>query len=345
MFKSFIINNYKQQHPSLSCNTDNQNFEEIKNNSQEMIDYVHTKNNFEFITLNQSDLGCAVSKHFDKPLHYAQITRFADGETQVTFNDTDFWHNKHAFIIQSTYPSPQEQILHVAFLAHELKNAGCSTITAIIPYFSYSRQEKSHIPGKFGPAQIIAQLLQNAGINQLVTIETHTPVLKDFFTIPFYSLSPVDLITQHIKQHIDLSQGVSLVAVDKGAFDRAHEVAQELGCNTIQFTKNRYAQNKTEIMSMSGACNMPTAIIVDDMIDTGGTALQVCDELAKKGIQHIFGYFVHPVCSNNALDKVQASNFEKVFVANTIALKTLKSHNKIKLFDISTILVEHIQNT
>ncbi len=332
---------------SLPYAVDSGSFTESKNNSQEMIDCSESKDGFEFIALDTSSIGLSLVEHFDKYLHHAQVTRFSDGETEVTLKETDkdanFWLNKHAIIIQTTYPSPQEQIMHVAFLAHELKNTGCTKITAIIPYFGYSRQEKSRIPGKFGPAHVVAQLLQNAGIDQVVTIEAHTPVLKNFFTIPFHSLSPLDLITQHIREHIDLSHGVSLIAVDKGAYDRAHTIAQKLNSNTIYFTKNRYAQNKTAIMSMSGELSTPTAIIVDDMIDTGGTALQVCDALVERGAQHVFGYFVHPVLSNNALDRVQTSNFEKVFVANTIALKTVQSHGKVELFDISSILIEPVK--
>lgn len=292
---------------------------------------------------NQSTLASNIAEQLGKPLHYAHVTRFADGETEVTFENTSFWQNKHVIIIQSTYPHPQEQILHVAFLAHELKNAECATITAIIPYFGYSRQEKSYIIDKFGPAQIIAQLLQNAGIDRIITLEAHTPILKNFFTIPFYSLSLIDAITQHIKQHIDLSHGVSLIAVDKSAYNRAYTIAHQLDCDTIQFTKERYAHDKTKIISMSGEPNTHTAILVDDIIDTGGTALHVCDELAKKGVEHIFGYFVHPVLSDDAVNNIQTSAFEKVFVSNTIPLKDLQGHHKIEQFDISPIIVEQIK--
>ncbi len=298
---------------------------------------------FECITLNSSALAASITEQCGKILHYAYITRFADGETQVTLDNPDFWQNKHAVIIQATYPNPQEQTLHVAFLAHELKNAGCAQVTAIIPYFGYSRQEKSHISGKCGPAYVIAQLLQTAGIDQVLTVEAHTPILKDFFTIPFYSLSLVDVITQHIKQHIDLSHGVSLIAVDKGAHNRAQAIADKLGCNVIQFTKERYAQDKTKTISISGEFNTSTAIIVDDILDTGGTALQVCEELTKKGVRHIFGYFVHPVLSADALQKIQTSLFEKVFVSNTIDLTALNPHNKIELFDISTYIAEQLK--
>ena len=297
---------------------------------------------FEFITLGQSSLASRIAEQCGKILHYAQVIRFADGETQVTFENANFWHNKHAVIIQSTHPLPQEQILHVAFLAHELKNAGCAKITAVIPYFGYSRQEKSHIPGKSGRAHVVAQSLQNAGIDQIITIEAHTPILESFFTIPFQSLSLVDFIAQHSRQHIDLSHGVSLIAVDKGAYNHARAIAQKLNCNTIQFTKERYAHDKTRIIGISDTCTTPTAIIVDDIIDTGVPHC-TCDELTKKGVKHIFGYFAHPIFSNDALSKVQTSNFEKVFVSNTIALKDLPHHNKIELFDTSAIIVQQIK--
>ena len=299
--------------------------------------------NFEFITLQPSDLASRIAEQCGKFLHYAHIARFADGETEVTFDNADSWRDKHAIIIQSTHPVPHEQILHVAFLAHELKNAGCTQITAIIPYFGYSRQEKSCIPGKSGHAQIIAQLLQDAGIDRIITVEAHTPILNNFFTIPFHSICLVDIIANHIKQHIDISRGVSLIALDKGGYTRAHAIAQKLGCNTIQFTKERYAHDKTKIVSVSGEVNTPTAILVDDIIDTGGTALHVCDELAKKGIEHIFGYFVHPILSGNAVSNVQASSFEKVFASNTVPLKDMQSHHTVKPFDISTVIVEQIK--
>lgn len=297
----------------------------------------------EFITLTPSNLTSAIAKEYGKTLHYAQVTRFADGETQIIFDNPDFWRDKHAIILQTTYPSPHEQILHVAFLAHELKNAGCANVTTVIPYFGYSRQEKSHIPGKYGPAYVIAQLLQHAGINQLITIEAHTPVLKEFFTIPFNSVSLIDCITNHIRTHIDLSHGVTLIAVDKGAYARAQAVANKLGCTVIQFFKERYAQDKTKIISISDECNTPTAIIIDDIMDTGGTALQVCEELTKKGVHHIFGYFAHPVFSNNCLQKIETSGFEKVFVSNTIDLTGVTTQSKTELFDISRCIIEHLK--
>lgn len=300
---------------------------------------------FELITLNQSDLGSSIAEQLGKILHYARVTRFADGETQVTLSNADFWHNKHAIIVQSTYPLPQEQMLHVAFLAHELKNAGCTMVSAIVPYFAYARQEKSHIPGKFGPAQVIVQLFQNAGIDQLITVEAHTPLIKNFFTIPYASLPLINFITQHIRQHIDLSGGVSLIAVDKGAYNRAQIIAQNLGCDVILFTKERYAQDKTKIVDVSSSCTTPTAILVDDIIDTGGTALHVCDELKKQGLKHIFGYFVHPVFSDDAMHKVEKSAFEKVFVSNTLALENLNLHSKVEAFDISEVITECIKKT
>jgi len=265
----------------ISMETRSNSPEMSRSNSQEMFDCTNNKDRFEFISFN-SNIGDSIAEYFDKPLHCAKITEFADGETEVTFDNPNFWQNKHALIIHTTYPFPHKQILHVSFLANELKNAGCSQVTAIIPYFGYSRQEKSKIPGKFGNAGIIAKLLQEAGVDNVVTIEAHTPVLNELFTIPFHSLSPLDIITQHIRTHIDLSQGVSLIAVDKGAYERAHTIAQKLGVNAIYFSKQRYDTNKTAIMSMSGELNTPTAIIVDDIIDTGGTALQVCNALVER---------------------------------------------------------------
>jgi ribose-phosphate pyrophosphokinase len=293
---------------------------------------------FEYITFDQSALACSIAEQANKTVHYARVIQFSDGETHVTFDNPDFWRNKQVVIIQTTYPLPHQHILHVAFLAHELKNVGAATVTALIPYFAYSRQEISCVSGTFGHAYVVAQLLQQM-IDRIITIEAHGPLLQNFFTIPFHSLSLVDLIARHIKQHIDLSQGVAVVAVDEGAYNRAQAIADRVNCNVIRCTKERFGCNNTKMLSMSGQM-MPTVILVDDIIDTGNTALDVCAQLKENGAERIIGYFVHPVLSAHAAQKLDTM-FDRVFVSNTIALQS--PHDTIDMIDISAYIVEQLK--
>lgn len=299
--------------------------------------------NIEIISLDeQADLAQRISTFFKKELQVPKIERFADSEIHVSLGNSSRYVDKTVIIVQSTYAPVIERIFELACLMQELKNAECSRIIGIIPYFGYSRQEKSNIPGKPGHAAIVARLFESVGLDALVTVELHDSIIETFFSIPMRNVLVHELIAAHIKQQMGSLDGVCLIAPDKGAQAYVHSIAQRLGAGMIVFSKERFAADQTRVVGKSGSCRGKTAIIIDDILDTGGTAINVCKELQQLGFQNIFGYFVHPVFSGNAQERIERSMFTKVFVSNTIPVRTKNLH-KIGIFDVSMPVIEAVQ--
>ncbi len=299
---------------------------------------------FELITLNDQDnLVKTIAQKLKKELYMPQEQFFADGEMHMSLEDPSLFTNKTVILLQSSSFPVHEHLLRIAFLAHELKNAHAKKIIAVLPYFGYSRQEKSNIENKPGQAYVVAKLLENAGIDALVTVEIHDPVVQTFFSIPTHNISIYDQIAQDIKNKIHTLDDVCLVAPDEGAADSVQKIADKLDLGVLIFRKERYAKNKTRILGKIGTCIGKTAIIIDDIIDTAGTALNVCKELKDQDFEIIYGYFVHPVLSNSAVNKIEQGAFDKIFVANTISLPPEKQSKKIAVFDISDAIINTIK--
>lgn len=297
------------------------------------------------MTLDANDyLTCAIARKFKAQPYPVAIEHFADTEFRIVFGNGELFAGKNIIIIQSTNAPVIERICSIAFLAHELRNAGALSVIACIPYFGYARQEKSIIQTKAGPALVIAQLLQSTGIKALVSVELHAPVIPSFFSIPFHNVNLIDFIARHIKDNTIDVTSLCLVAPDARAHDYVCAIAKRLGVDVLLFTKERYAVNKTRIIGCSGNYKgNSTAIVIDDIIDTGNTALDIEQKLRTMGFNTIIGYFIHPVFSENAFERIESSGFTKVFVSNTIGIPEQYKSNKIVSFDISTLIVDTLQ--
>ncbi len=288
-------------------------------------------------------LVAGIAQKLVKQIMVPRVDQFADGEIRISFEDHSLFAGKKAVIIQSTCSPVHEHLLRVAFLAHELKNAGATHVVGVIPYFGYARQEKSDIAGKPGPVAFIAKLLESSGIDQIITVDLHAPEIKKFFFIPVHNVTIANAIAVHITQTGFELLSICLVAPDKGAEEYVRAVAEQLGIGVLVFAKERYDVNKTRVIGLTGECRGKTAIIIDDIIDTGGTAINVCNELASLGFEAIHGYFVHPVFSGNALQRIAASNFKTLFVSNTIPLPVDLHGSHVEQFDLSDELATVIK--
>jgi ribose-phosphate pyrophosphokinase len=294
----------------------------------------------EFICLQSTVLAQKIADSFYKPLHQAKFITFADGEINVTLENPVLFHGKIVTIIQSTGNPTNDFLLGTAFLAQELKNAGASTVIAVLPYFGYSRQERSSIAGKPGHAKVVAQLLQDAGIDELITVQLHDASIIDFFSIPVHDLSAASTIAMHIQKQQKTLKDICLVAPDKGAHEYVESIARRIGVHSLLFLKERFAKDKTRIVGIAGDCHGATAVIIDDIIATGGTAIQVAHELAERGYTNIEGYFVHPVFAGDAVARIETSDFDRLYVSNTLPLPSGTKDSFIQQFDVSHNIVE-----
>lgn len=292
-----------------------------------------------FIALpSMGPLAQSIAHSLGGHLVVPELIQFADGEIEVHLPDQGLFQGKNVCIIQSTNPPVHDGLIQLMLLANELHNAGAQTITALIPYFGYARHDSSTIPGGQGSMALMVKLLKASGINNIITVQLHNPAIISQLILPMHSISLAPIIAAHIKQTLPSLNNVCLIAPDQGAQLLVSDIARILGIGFVSFTKERYQADKTKIVATQGSCKGTTAIVIDDIINTGGTALNVCEALHQQGYARIYGYFVHAVLSADAAQKLQASSFTQIFVSNSIP--QLKSVPKIKIFDIAKVITE-----
>ena len=290
---------------------------------------------------NATQLAASIAQQLHLELALATCVTFSDGELNVKLEDASRFANEAVIVVHSTCAPVNDNVLSTAFLAHELKNAGARKVIGVLPYFGYGRQEKSRTTGKPGSAQLVAQLMENAGYDALYALELHEPIVQTFVAIPFENVLLRECIAQHIKQTFEDLSELCIIAPDEGARNMADQIAKPLGLSTIVFQKERYASNKTRVIGQTGVCAGKVAIIVDDIIDTGGTAINVCSALKEGGFEKVIGYFVHPVLSGNACERLEESGFDKVFVSNSMPV----AHTgKVSEFDVSEVIARQLKD-
>ncbi len=297
------------------------------------------------LALRHTDLADKVARAVNQSIIYPKVHIFADGECNVSLEDVAQYHNKNIVIIHSTGNPVHENIMLLALCAQELKYAGAAKVTAIIPYFGYSRQDRTAIPGGKGHAALVARLLQTSGIDEIVTIDLHAEAIINYFSIPVYNLSAQALIADQIKNNHTHLSDVCLIAPDKGITSYVKDIARILHVGTLFFTKERFAPDKMKLMMVEGGhCKGSVGIIIDDIIATGGTAIGVSNDLPERGYAQVYGYFVHAVLSGNALARLQGSVFTKIWVSNTLSLPDNAAYGEtIAMYDVSPLIIEYLQ--
>ena len=298
---------------------------------------------YQLFTLAKNfDLAQYVAKKLDKPLHIADVKQFADTEQEIKFPELPSLPNKTGVLIQSTYPPVNDHLVEVALASFGIKTLGAKNILGVIPYFGYSRHDKNVFKQKPGPVQVVIRMLEAAGITKFVTVQLHNPLIIPYFQVSVIDILLNDFFANLIKTHIPDWQNACIIAPDEGAREMIQDIANKVGCGYLVFSKERFAADKTKIIGVEGTCTSKTAIIIDDIIDTGGTAVNVANELKTQGFDRIFGFFAHPVLSADAPERIEKSAFEKIFVSNTIPLDGKKT-SKIDQFDISSLVAESVQ--
>jgi len=297
---------------------------------------------YECIALTKTDLAEKIATALEHELHVARYRQFADGEVNVSLERPELFAGKTAVILQSTGAPVNEHTLGVAFLAQELKNAGAERIIAVVPYLGYARQGHSAIKRKPGSIAVIAKLFESSGIDELIVVDLHDENVVNFFSIPVYNLKAQKIIADQIKKELPSLSNTCLIAPDKGAAEYVQQVADMVKVGTLTFSKERFAVDQTRVLGHEGSCSGTTGIMLDDIIATGGTAVNVCNALPAMGYQTIYGYFVHPVLAGPAIERIEKSAFSKIFVSNTLSLSKAAMVPKIAVFDVSAILVDKI---
>jgi ribose-phosphate pyrophosphokinase len=299
--------------------------------------------NSEFLTLFTGNanpvLANAVAKELNLPIGKAFVGRFSDGEIQVEIQENV--RGKNVVVIQSTCAPTNDNVMELMIMIDALKRASASRITAVIPYFGYARQDRRPRSARVAiSARIVANMLQSvAGIERVLTMDLHADQIQGFFDIPVDNIyaSPV-LLADLQKQK---SKDLIIVSPDIGGVVRARAMAKQLGCDLAIIDKRRPKANVSEVMHLIGEVEGRHCVIMDDIIDTGGTLCKAAEALKERGAKGVTAYCTHAVLSGGAVARIAASQLDEIVVTDTIPLTDeARQIKKIRQLSVAPILAE-----
>lgn len=286
------------------------------------------------------ELSEKIAKNMDYELSSIKLTRFSDGELFVQVLEDV--RGRDVFVIQSTMP-PTDNIIQLLLMIDAFKRASASRITAVIPYYGYSRQDKKDEPRVPITAKLMANLLVGAGIDRILTMDLHSPQIGGYFDIPVDHLFAAPVTVEHMKKTVRNLKELVIVSPDVGRVRVARAIAKrvEESVPIAIVDKRRPAPNQSEVLHIIGEVENKTAIIIDDIIDTGGTITGAANALMDRGAKKVYAYVTHPVLSGNAIQKIENSALSRLIVTDTIPLIN-KESEKIEVITISELLGEAI---
>ncbi|HEG8268565.1 TPA: ribose-phosphate pyrophosphokinase, partial [Campylobacter jejuni] len=278
-----------------------------------------------------------VSKYLSLPLSDAGVKRFSDGEISVQIDESV--RGKDVFIIQSTCAPTNDNLIELLILTDALRRSSANSITAIIPYFGYARQDRKANPRVPITAKLVANLIQAAGIDRVATIDLHAGQIQGFFDIPVDNLYGSIVFNDYIKaKHF---KNAIIGSPDIGGVARARSVAKHLGLDIVIVDKRREKANESEVMNIIGDVKDKEVILVDDIIDTAGTIVKAAEALKEKGAKSVMACCTHAVLSGKAYERIASGVLDELVVTDTIPLK--EQLPNIKVLSVTPVFAEVIR--
>ena len=291
---------------------------------------------------SNSALADMISQYLAKPLGRLKLNRFSDGEIQVEINENV--RKQEIYLIQSTCHPVNDNLVELLLMIDAFRRSSASRITAVIPYFGYSRQDKKVAPRVPISAKLVADLLENTGVHRVITMDLHAGQIQGFFNCPVDNLYAAPIIIEDIKTRHP--EGVVVVSPDAGGVERARAYAKRLNASLAIIDKRRSAPNKAKAMAIIGDVENKTAIILDDMVDTAGTLTEAGNVVMEKGAKAVHAYCTHPVLSGPAIDRIDKSSLSSLVVTDTIPLsKEAENCDKIETLSVSRLIGEAIMRS
>ncbi|MBV9669447.1 MAG: ribose-phosphate pyrophosphokinase [Acidobacteriales bacterium] len=269
------------------------------------------------------------------------LQRFSDGE--IYFQLLENVRGADVFIVQPTCMPVDQHLLELLLMMDALKRASARRITAVVPYFGYSRQDRKDKPRVPISSKLVADLLTTAGANRALMVDLHAPQIQGFFNIPVDHLFASPVLVDHVRK-LNLPN-LTVVSPDAGGVERARFFAKKMDAALAIVDKRRTEMNVTEVMNVIGDVKGRTALILDDIIDTAGTLVKTADALLDAGATQVFACATHPVLSGPAVERIHDSRIEQVIVTNTVPLRDdAKNEPKIKVLSIAGLLGRAIES-
>jgi ribose-phosphate pyrophosphokinase len=286
-------------------------------------------------------LSKEISKLLKLKLVNTNIKRFSDGEIYIEINENI--RGNSVFVIQSTSNPANDNLMELLLCIDALRRSSAKNITAVIPYYGYARQDRKVVPRTSISAKVVANLITNAGASRVVTVDLHAGQIQGFFDMPVDNLFTTPLFARYIKKKLK-NKKLICVSPDVGGVQRTRGLATKIKADLAIIDKRRPKPGKSQVMNIIGNVKGKTCIIVDDIIDSGGTIVNAVDALKKNGATEVYVFITHAVLSGDAASKIKKSKIKKLIITDTIDnSQKIKNNNKIEVLSISSLMAEAIK--
>ncbi|KAF0591087.1 MAG: ribose-phosphate diphosphokinase [Candidatus Campylobacter infans] len=283
------------------------------------------------------DFSRQVAKFLGIPLSDASIKRFSDGEISVQIGENV--RGKDAFIIQSTCAPTDTNLMELLILTDALKRSSASSVTAVVPYFGYARQDRKAAPRVPITAKLVANMMQTAGINRVITMDLHAGQIQGFFDVPVDNLYGTIAFTNYVKNK-HLTNPI-VASPDIGGVARARSLAKTLNLDLVIVDKRREKANESEVMNVIGDVNGKDVILIDDMVDTAGTLVKAAKAFKERGANSVLAFCTHPVLSGKARQNLASGAIDELVVTDTIPLNEPCEH--VQVISVASLFAEVIR--
>ena len=295
-----------------------------------------------FALSSNQELAAKVADKMGIELGKSSVREFSDGEIQVNIEESIRGH--HVFILQSTSSPVNDNLMEILIMVDALKRASAETVSVVMPYYGYARQDRKARSREPITSKLVANMLEVAGVDRLLTVDLHASQIQGFFDIPVDHLMGAPLIADYFDRAGLTGDDVVVVSPDHGGATRARKMAVALDCPVAIIDKRRPKPNVAEIMGVLGDVEGKNCVMIDDMIDTGGTIVAGIDMLLEKGAKNVFVACTHPVFSGPAVERLKNCSAKEVVVTDTIILPKEKHFDKLKVVSVASLLAKTIES-
>jgi ribose-phosphate pyrophosphokinase len=288
------------------------------------------------------DLAEKIARHLDVDLGSVELKTFADGETYCRFDDSV--RGADMFIVQTAARPVAHHLVELLIMVNAARLASARRITAVIPWYFYSRQDKKSRPREPISARLVADLLETAGVDRVVTMDLHAGQVQGFFKIPVDHMVAVPMFAQHMRDILGPDVERVAVAPDTGRAKLAGKFADMIGGSLVVLNKERPGHNQARVTGVIGDVEGKVAVMTDDIIDTAGTLCAGAEALREAGATAVYACATHALFSEPALERIEESAFERVIVTDTVPVDLVRKPANVEVLSISGILAETINN-
>lgn len=283
------------------------------------------------------ELALEIVKHLGLSLGQIEVGRFSNGEIKVIIEENV--RGSDAFVIQPTSTPVNDNLMELLIIIDALRRASAERITAVVPFYGYARQDRKTRGREPITAKLVANLLVTSGVDRVVTMDLHAGQIQGFFDIPVDHLTAVGILADYMAKK-DLKD-VVVVSPDPGGIARARDMAKRLGAPVALIDKRRPEPNVSEVMNVVGKVSGMNAILVDDIIDTGGSVVEAARALRERGATSVFVCATHPVFSGKVAERLREGRFDEIVVTNTIPLEP-EIKSMVKVLSVADLLAQAI---